>query len=472
MGLPGVTPTLYGSAQNKTAAGTVVVTTTALIPADTLLVMAVCADNVAAATPTITSITNVGGGTWTNQAGATTQSGATTTAGTGVFVYAQTLSTTSSVANGTNITVTFNASPVGKAVVLVGFAGMSTLQTNAAVSAGSIAGTPSAVSGSLKYSDVAIGVIGQENSANSTVDTDTTAGSWAIATGLITTGGGGAATNCAIQVQYKAVNALGAQTFDPPGGANDAVAIVFPFRLAAAAKVETFTENFSGDLSKWSLGGSPTIVGGRLKLDHLTAAIQQVKSSTFLALTDYSLVESSVYAEVVPAAQPTGTGTAQTNFTVNSMTAATGAQFNIAQTSSARNLQMLTPTGGPAITQITYDPVAHRWLRLRHSGGVFFYDTSPDGVTWTNRGSTTPSPGADTDFWRTYVQLQASQITTNYGESSYFDNVNVAPTATTGQPKVYSGSAFAKKPAKVYSGSSFVAKPVKVWTGSTWKTLT
>jgi len=36
--------------------------------------------------------------------------------------------------------------------------------------------------------------------------------------------------------------------------------------------------------------------------------------------------------------------------------------------------------------------------------------------------------------------------------------------------KVWSGSAWAEKPAKVWSGSAWVTKPVKVWTGSTWKT--
>jgi len=36
--------------------------------------------------------------------------------------------------------------------------------------------------------------------------------------------------------------------------------------------------------------------------------------------------------------------------------------------------------------------------------------------------------------------------------------------------KVWSGSAWAEKPAKVWSGSAWVTKPTKVWTGSTWKT--
>jgi hypothetical protein len=38
---------------------------------------------------------------------------------------------------------------------------------------------------------------------------------------------------------------------------------------------------------------------------------------------------------------------------------------------------------------LTYDPEAHRFWRLRHSGSTFFWDTSPDGTTWTNRHSNT-----------------------------------------------------------------------------------
>ena len=34
--------------------------------------------------------------------------------------------------------------------------------------------------------------------------------------------------------------------------------------------------------------------------------------------------------------------------------------------------------------------------------------------------------------------------------------------------KVWSGSAWAEKPAKVWNGSAWVAKPVKVWSGSAW----
>ncbi|EFE65779.1 predicted protein [Streptomyces viridosporus ATCC 14672] len=39
----------------------------------------------------------------------------------------------------------------------------------------------------------------------------------------------------------------------------------------------------------------------------------------------------------------------------------------------------------PAAVEIPYDPVAHLWLRLREDGTNVYWDTSPDGTTWTNR---------------------------------------------------------------------------------------
>jgi hypothetical protein len=221
--------TNYGTAQNKTAAATVVVTTTAIIPAGTLLVIGVCADNVAAATPAISSITAVGGGTWTDRAGATTQSGATTTAGTGVFVYCRTLYASTQVASGTAITVTFNASPAAKAVALWGAAGINgDVLRNTVVSAVSTTGVPSAVTAgtALAAGDVVIGVVGAENNAVPTGDADTLNGSWSTIDGVATTGGS-ANTNTTVAMQYKTVTATGAQTFNPTGGVADSVAIVF-----------------------------------------------------------------------------------------------------------------------------------------------------------------------------------------------------------------------------------------------------
>lgn len=120
---------------------------------------------------------------------------------------------------------------------------------------------------------------------------------------------------------------------------------------------------------------------------------------------------------------------------------------------------------------ITYNPVAHAWLRMRMSGGQFHYDASPDGITWTNLG------GSQT----TALDMSTSAIGfisgsyNNEGSTvfTYIDNVNVAPGAAIieGRPKVFTAGSFYRKPSKVWNGTAWVEKPWKVWTGSTWKIL-
>jgi hypothetical protein len=223
-----IVATSYGSGGNKSAATTMTIATGVVIPAGTLLVLAVCCDNVTATTPTISSITNIGGSTWTDRAGSVTQSGATATAGAGVFVYCQTLFTATSVPAGTNVIVTFNASPTAKAMEMWGFTDMQNILRNTVASAASTAGTPSiATTGTaLVAGDLVIGIAGAENNVVMTGDTDTLNGSWSTIDGVATTGGN-AQTNTAVCMQYKVVNATGAQTYNPTGGAADSVAIVF-----------------------------------------------------------------------------------------------------------------------------------------------------------------------------------------------------------------------------------------------------
>ena len=46
------------------------------------------------------------------------------------------------------------------------------------------------------------------------------------------------------------------------------------------------------------------------------------------------------------------------------------------------------------------------------------------------------------------------------------------PVGTTGQIKVWDGSAWVAKPMKVWTGAAWEIKPVKFYNGSTWVTTT
>ena len=74
--------------------------------------------------------------------------------------------------------------------------------------------------------------------------------------------------------------------------------------------------------------------------------------------------------------------------------------------------------------KIAYDAVNHSWWRVRESAGTLYWDTSADGIKWTNRHSRTHSLST--------TQLSPwFQTAFGFGGTSskpvYIDNVNVFP---------------------------------------------
>lgn len=80
-------------------------------------------------------------------------------------------------------------------------------------------------------------------------------------------------------------------------------------------------------------------------------------------------------------------------------------------------------TGSASPTDVwtdTYDPAVHKWFRIREASGTIFWDTSVDGVTWTNRTSVA-TPAID------ITSLQIELYADSDGAVSHtvrFDNYN------------------------------------------------
>lgn len=79
-----------------------------------------------------------------------------------------------------------------------------------------------------------------------------------------------------------------------------------------------------------------------------------------------------------------------------------------------------------ALARVEFDPVAHRWWRLREQDGAVLWETSPDALAWTlvaqvpaflDLSAVTVEIGAGT--WSTSTPPQAGE--------ARFDNLNVAP---------------------------------------------
>ncbi|CAM5603355.1 hypothetical protein [Streptomyces coeruleorubidus] len=72
---------------------------------------------------------------------------------------------------------------------------------------------------------------------------------------------------------------------------------------------------------------------------------------------------------------------------VNSPTAGTRIGFTINAVAGLLRCKNDVGYFDAGVVEIAYDPVAMAFLRLREDAGTVYWDTSPDGTTWTNRRS-------------------------------------------------------------------------------------
>lgn len=145
-----------------------------------------------------------------------------------------------------------------------------------------------------------------------------------------------------------------------------------------STKTESLSDNFSSaDTSKWTgYDGNPFVSGGQL---HVTATSAY---ETLSASATKSLVGSYAQCEVVSRTN-IGTGTTENTFEL-SVSSGNNVGFIIAND----NIGFYdTVSSSQTVNYITYDSTAHRWWRIREASGTIYWDTSPDGTTWTNRKS-------------------------------------------------------------------------------------
>jgi hypothetical protein len=79
-----------------------------------------------------------------------------------------------------------------------------------------------------------------------------------------------------------------------------------------------------------------------------------------------------------------------------------------------------------ASVDITYDPVAHKFLRLREDGTSVYWDTSPDGTTWTNRRTLATPAWVTSSVDTCAIDLSAHRDagTGDYAEYDLFNTLN------------------------------------------------
>lgn len=183
----------------------------------------------------------------------------------------------------------------------------------------------------------------------------------------------------------------------------------------------TLQDNFNDGVIGPNWGdsyGGVTETGGKARVPLVAGAYAGYQTGRA-----WTLAGASIYLKLAtrPAAS-TGTDVSQ-NFMVTSPVAGTGIGFKYNAVTAKLRMQSNVDYFDAAAVEITYDPVNHLWLRLREDGTNVYWDTSPNGSTWTNRRTlATPAwiPAA-TDQCALDLFCYRDAGVTDYAE---YDNVN------------------------------------------------
>jgi hypothetical protein len=187
---------------------------------------------------------------------------------------------------------------------------------------------------------------------------------------------------------------------------------------------ETLQDNFDVDrlATLWPGSyGANTVTGGRCQVtvDTSYTGIQSDQTYTFN--------NSFIFFQAFMQAAGGATVEAFFEALIQSGTGGTDIMFNYNAVTG--NLIMANRVGYNDAGQVTlaYNATNHRWLRMRITGGNILWDTSPNGITWTNQKTAAASAWA-TSGTTLYVTLQAHR---NNGTNDFMeiDNFNNIPKA-------------------------------------------
>lgn len=174
------------------------------------------------------------------------------------------------------------------------------------------------------------------------------------------------------------------------------------------AKAHTLRDTFDDnaiDTTVWSSSRYAQEVGGRLEIRPIA---NETTWESYLTNGWYDLTDSSITVEVV-----------QTTSTYTFIEARVEGDNNNKMTMWYSYGTLETDNIG-----IPYDPVAHRWWRMRERAGTLYWEVSPDGYGWTVIDSA-PMP---TPLSQVQVVLAAGAQTPSPNPGvALFDNLNMPP---------------------------------------------
>ena len=197
---------------------------------------------------------------------------------------------------------------------------------------------------------------------------------------------------------------------------------------------DDFDDNsFNGELWPGSYGTySETGGRARVQCDPDYGAIVSAATYTFAG--------SSVFAQLFPPALGGATSSAYVTMSLIHSVEGTEIGTKIDLVTGKIRFQSNIDYWDDNAVELTYDSVAHSYVRISESGGTTTWSTSPDGSTWTTRRTAaTPSWAVSSSTIQLQVETRRNSGTVDFAE---IDNVNVVPTEE--PPPAGEGSGFSK----------------------------
>lgn len=153
---------------------------------------------------------------------------------------------------------------------------------------------------------------------------------------------------------------------------------------ASTAKYSSLVDNFAvNDIATLfpATIGTVTWSSGQVTIQADTSYSSALGTSQF-----YDITSSSLYLKIAPYQA----ASAQTSVQLVSQ-AASNNNFFFGLSGTNFNVSMVINGTQTSIFNVAYNATTMAWWRVREASGVLFFDTAPDGTTWTNQFSVNAS---------------------------------------------------------------------------------
>ena len=198
------------------------------------------------------------------------------------------------------------------------------------------------------------------------------------------------------------------------------------------ALINTLIDNFNDNSkdAQWNIGSAfctldtgVTVAEASGQLQITTRNYAGEAYRGYVSATTYDLTNNGAYVEVVQAASGSPVETAfYLGIDSDNL-------LRIVKANTLLYFQSRVDGSQTTHACVDYNAVAHLWWRIWHTtaGDTVYFDTSPDGVTWTNLASV----ARPFTITAVYAEVSAGAWDAKSASSAYFDNFNTSGAAPT-----------------------------------------